>query len=256
MPSAPTMTITTAPDGSHVGISINNPDSPHHNRIKRYKVSDGAMSVITIADNVSLGGEFTDWHVAYNTPYVYTTEAVDSGGAYAPSVSASVSVTFGNLLIHAVTRHSSTSNRIGTPLSLVNLPPAGLTPIRETAGYILGGRNKNVVGAGDVVSRRYSTTVRIFRPQQAETLRLLQELYERKTTICVRDQKTNLLFASLINLDPNWHDLVCDVELLFDEVDYDGAASSIAVASADSFLQLETEFYILYEDMGRWLLEA
>lgn len=185
MPSTPTLTVTpSTTDGRNV-VVIANSDSPDSNRIERAAAGENGGAFIVIASGLSVGATFYDSNVAAGIPYSYRAVAIASG-VEAVSTIEVATLTLTRLWMHAVQKDDA-SNVFGTAVSLINMATQEKDTSRESASFVLSGRETFKILASDIIGETVNVLCRIVDADYANKATLL-EIQESGRYVCIRDQ--------------------------------------------------------------------
>jgi hypothetical protein len=212
-PAEPSLSLSEA-DGCVQATFINS-DTPDSNDLLR----DGVL----IGEGIAANGTFRDFNVAKGVTYTYIPRAVDSG-LVTEGDDESISITLRRLWIHLLTKTSSTSNASGEAISLRNQAPTEWVPRHSAIKHELAGRSEPLTTFGQAEFKEVRATVKIL-DSEATTLTRLREIYAANSDICVRDQKGNIMFGRIANLEEQKFSTFTLVQIRVERSNYSEALS-------------------------------
>lgn len=195
-PATPTLTLTTNTAEGTIQVAAGNSDTPDRQEVWRFASGQTANDAIRLTKTMVANGTFIDSHVKSGVTYHYWIRAY-SGNLFTDSAVDSISVALSSLHIDVATKTSSTSNRSG--LLYVGLD--NQAPMEYSQSYISSrdktkGNTKPTTAYTQTKTRRLRATIRTKNADYNNVIRL-REIFAVNSTICIRDQMGNLIFAKL-----------------------------------------------------------
>jgi hypothetical protein len=215
----PTPTLAITANDTYLSIAVTNAfPQPLYNMLEKWLLGE---TPVFITKTLPANDTFEDYNVAAGKTYFYQVTAVYSDGVTITSpVYSSDPITLSLLTLHKVI-HGATTNKSGDIVQVRNRIPQARNWERVEQSFVTLAATAPLVHASDVVFRDYAANL-ISANNEQENLAALEDLYDDKATVCVRDQIGNLMFATISDLQETlgYNDFV---QFKSDETDYSEA---------------------------------
>jgi hypothetical protein len=207
------VSISLAALSNAIQVTVSNTASVDRNEVWRSRNSEAAKR---LTKTLGEDGVFTDYGVASEVEYTYFAREVISG-VETQSTVASLSITLTECWLHMNDKTQATTQLSGTSLIIDNLPGQLRGPSRSTAIYMTGGRTKPTSSASDIEDQSLQVTLRFADDADLESI---QEIYDSKRYVCLRDQQGLVMFGTLIAMPISYQFGFSDVSFLLEETDF------------------------------------
>jgi hypothetical protein len=213
-PPAPSLTVTAATEKITIQITNPAPVDPQppvaYNDLYRKKKNETVWT--RIATNIPNNGTYDDYTPASGELYDYFVRAWGNTGSYADSSVQSGETSFTGVWLHCVDDPAGTIHRFALS--------SGNSDEWRTDGSLMkfAGRKRPAAVFGENEDGRITANLQMLRNRGDREA--LQNIVQRKTTVCYRDNRGRKMFGVIFQLPSNDVFYGYSVSVSIDEIDY------------------------------------